>query len=413
MSFPIVTLPMAEKWDCHQCGVCCRGSIVPLKPNDLERLEKQKWNEKPEYANVAITAPFEGGLRQLAKRSDGSCVFLQDNGLCRIHAEYGFDEKPLICRVFPMQLIQREKDAVLTVRRACPSAAADRGREVKEQLPAVRGWDAEGGLTETPHGTPRLKQDEAPSWKRANVALQALARIAGDERYPPIRRLAHGIEYCRLMEEAKTKGLGDGELGNLSRVIEENICEEAAPFFAERIAPSGGAGMLFRLTLLELARLHPRNYIQPTWLTRFHLAWWAMKMNFGRGQLPKVHPKFPVATFAGMEQPLGRIDPAIVAPLGRFFEASARSHTFALANRSGWSVLESWLELALMYPAALYLLRWATAGRSPEPGDIHEIITALDRAQGYAPLSGLQQRTRLRAMMVDNQLIRLLAWYGR
>src|SRR4051794_39740930 len=108
MSLPIHSLPILERWSCHQCGVCCRGSIVPLSAEDVARLEAQKWHERPDLKGVATTASYPGGGRQLAKRSDGSCVFLLDDALCRIHKELGFQAKPLIWRMFPLQLIPHE-----------------------------------------------------------------------------------------------------------------------------------------------------------------------------------------------------------------------------------------------------------------------------------------------------------------
>ena len=120
MPLPIHPLPIVERWSCHQCGVCCRGSIVPLSADDVERLAVQNWHERPEFKHVATTTAYPGGGRQLAKRPDGACVFLEEDGLCRIHKELGFEAKPLICRMFPLQLIPHEKQAVLTLRRACP-----------------------------------------------------------------------------------------------------------------------------------------------------------------------------------------------------------------------------------------------------------------------------------------------------
>jgi hypothetical protein len=42
-----------------------------------------------------------------------------------------------------------------------------------------------------------------------------------------------------------------------------------------------------------------------------------------------------------------------------------------------------------------------------------EIIAALDRSQGYAPLAGLKQRSRIRTLAQLNELPSLVAWYGR
>ena len=110
MSLPIKPLPMIERWDCHQCGVCCRGSVVPLSADDLARLEAQKWREQPDLKDtpVVVRESWLGHEYRLAHRDDGSCVFLMPDGLCRIHKELGFDAKPLVCRMFPLQIVPRD-----------------------------------------------------------------------------------------------------------------------------------------------------------------------------------------------------------------------------------------------------------------------------------------------------------------
>ena len=42
-----------------------------------------------------------------------------------------------------------------------------------------------------------------------------------------------------------------------------------------------------------------------------------------------------------------------------------------------------------------------------------EIITALDRGQGYAPLSGAKQRRRVQVLARLDELERLVIWYAR
>ena len=149
MSLPIVILPTEEKWDCHQCGICCRGSLVPLNDADVARLESQKWNEHPDYRDTPVMVRYPSSKKRfrLAQRIDGSCVFLKDNGLCRIHSDLGYEAKPTICRVFPLQLIPRDGNAALTIRRACPSSAADKGSPLKEHLPFMQQFVREGRLT--------------------------------------------------------------------------------------------------------------------------------------------------------------------------------------------------------------------------------------------------------------------------
>src|SRR5262245_19340458 len=121
MSLPIKPLPLIERWDCHQCGACCRGSLVPLSAEEVARLRSERWHERPDLQNtpVYVRESWLGHDYHLAQRADGSCVFLLPDGLCRIHKELGIEAKPLVCQMFPLQIIPREGQAALTIRRAC------------------------------------------------------------------------------------------------------------------------------------------------------------------------------------------------------------------------------------------------------------------------------------------------------
>lgn len=412
---PLTTLPIVERWDCHQCGFCCRGSIIPLSEKDLTQLQQQSWQEHPEFRGVAITTPIAGRAekRQLAKRPDGSCIFLNASGLCRIHAEFGLAAKPLTCRMFPLQIIPREKDAVLTTRRACPSAAADKGRTLAEQMPEFMSDVRESGLLETSAPAPRIKAGDSPDWKRARVVLEGLRRVTADDRYPPIRRLAHGLEMCRLLEEADLAALDTRKLAELVQVLEEHIAEEAAPHFSERRPPGLATRVLFRQMALEVVRVHPRSKPTASWSERLKMPFWAIKMVRGSGKLPKVNDQFPVVPFQSLEQPLGGLAAEAVTALGRYFESTTASYQYALAGKPDWSIVASYRELALLYPVGLWILRWATAGRSVTPDDTYEMLCMLDRAQGYAALAGPRQRRRLASLTQLGQLPSLVAWYGR
>lgn len=415
MPLPIHVLPLVERWDCHQCGVCCRGSIVPLSAEDVQRLEEQKWNERPGFAGtrVMVRESWLGHEYRLAQREDGSCVFLMPDGLCRIHAELGFDAKPLVCRMFPLQVVPRDNVAYVTLRRACPSAAADLGRPVEAQLRFARELARERHLAESPPNCPPIKPGESRGWPVARKLLEALQRLLTDARYPPVRRLVHGLILARLVEQAQTSRLADKQLGELFSVLEANVADEVGQLFTERGQPGSAARVLFRQTAAEFVRLYPGLVTRPSWGERWRLATAAWSMVRGRGKLPRLHPAFPEATFDALEQPLGVLDASVYLPLTRLIETSATSWSYALANRGGWSIVESLRMLALLYPLGLWMLRWRCASEAPRADAMPEIITALDRGQGYAPLAGLKQRRRLQVLARLGELERLVVWYGR
>jgi hypothetical protein len=302
---------------------------------------------------------------------------------------------------------------MLTIRRACPSAAADKGRPVAEQLEFARALARERGLTDQAVAPPPLKPGESRDWKLTRRLLAALHRQLTDERYPPVRRLVHALVLCRLLEQAQTKPLEDKRIGELIDVLESSVPDEVGDLFSNRQPPARAAAVMFRQIAAEYVRLHPRYHVRPSWGQRIKLAWTAWGMVRGRGPLPQLHPQFPAATFEQLEEPLGRLEGGLYQPFSRFIEASAESWSYALANRGGWSVTESLRQLAVTYPVGMWLLRWASAGREPTLADVLDIVTALDRGQGYGPLAGGQQRRRLRVLASLDELPRLAAWYGR
>jgi lysine-N-methylase len=275
-----------ERWDCHQCGVCCRGSVVPLSAEDVARLESQKWQERPEYQDtpVMVRESWLSHEYRLAHRDDGSCVFLMADGLCRIHKELGFDAKPLVCRMFPLQIVPRDNVAYVTIRRACPSAAADKGRPVAEQLDFARRLARERHLAEESPHPPPTKSGELRSWRAARKLLETCQRLLTDERFPLVRRLVHGLVVCRLLEQARTRSQSDEQWMELLGVLEENVAGEVGDLFSDRKRPSSAALVLFRQTAAEFVRLHPGLAAKPGWSERWRLAVAAWKLVRGRSR---------------------------------------------------------------------------------------------------------------------------------
>lgn len=415
MALPIVLLPTNEKWDCHQCGICCRGSLVPLSDEDLARLKSQKWDEHPDFRNTKTFVKNASSKKRfrLAQRPDGSCVFLMDNGLCRIHSELGYEAKPTICRVFPLQLVPRGSNAALTIRRACPSSAADRGQDLKGHLPFVQQFVREGKLSTKAIDPPNLKSGEVRDWKVVGPALEAASRLLQDQRFPPVRRLVHALQYAGLLQQAKTRLMTDAKLLELFDTLVEIVPEESKPFFSERKPPNAYARVLFHSMGVEFARLHPRFRATPTWEQRFRLASAAVRLVRGRGPLPNLSPAFPSAKFDDLDYPLGQLAPSIDFPLARLLEASSASYIYALADRRGWSVVDSIRGLVSTFPVGLWLLRWAAYGRTPTVDDMLNIVVALDRGQGFAALTGSLHRRRLSLLASQNELERLVVWYAQ
>lgn len=81
------------KNSCNSCGLCCKLFYINLSKKEYFSGEYQTiLGDHGVVKNFAIAK--ESGANLLAKKSDGSCVYLVDNQ-CRIHKT-----RPVVCRDF-------------------------------------------------------------------------------------------------------------------------------------------------------------------------------------------------------------------------------------------------------------------------------------------------------------------------
>lgn len=160
-------------------------------------------------------------------------------------------------------------------------------------------------------------------------------------------------------------------------------------------------------------RLHPEFRHRASWTTRVELAQIAWKVMRGRGSTPVFNNVFPESSFEALEEPVGIKAAEVYEPLTRFVETNAESYLYALANRGGWSVIESMRGLALLFPVGMWLLRWQSYGREPTVDDMLKVVVMLDRSQGHRPLSGFAHRRLIATLSLNDELERLVVWYVR
>jgi lysine-N-methylase len=415
MTLPIHIPAVVERWDCHGCGLCCRAVIVPLSDEDVARLRSQHWDQHPDYRRVRIMV--RQGLwkprYRLALNKQNECVFLTPERRCRIHELYGEAEKPLLCRMFPFQLVPLEKFAHVTLRRHCPSAAADQGHTLKEQLPTLRELARKQPPVGAPTAPPALIPQRRGSWNEFLGVAERLERMMLDQRFPLVRRLAHGLKFCDLLETCRLHRLSSERLHDLLEMLENSALDEAGALFRQRRPPGLAGSLLFRQTVLEYVRLHPKYIIRQSWRERWRLIVLAAAFARGRGRLPAIHPCFPPNTFEALDEPLGSLPADVLRPLEAYFEAAAASKQYAVLSRRQWSLVESFRALALSYAVAMWMLRLSSGPRPPETADVAGVVGAIDRGQSYAALAGRRHRSRTASLARLGELPRLVAWYAR
>src|SRR5712671_3560150 len=143
MARPVRHLPVVQNWDCHGCGMCCREYEVTVTDAERKRIEEQGWESDPAMAGKTLVVKDgtdKSPRYRLNATEDGDCVFLDDNGRCRIHAKFGGTAKPLACQIYPCVLIPAGDHWRVGVRFACPSAADNLGRPLTAQVADLRAF---------------------------------------------------------------------------------------------------------------------------------------------------------------------------------------------------------------------------------------------------------------------------------
>ena len=87
-----LTRKSAFSYTCNQCSRCCYDKRIQGNPYEVARLARNKG-----VSTTDLIANFlEPGKPYLDNQSNGTCVFLTDQG-CSVHAD-----RPLVCRLYPL-----------------------------------------------------------------------------------------------------------------------------------------------------------------------------------------------------------------------------------------------------------------------------------------------------------------------
>jgi Fe-S-cluster containining protein len=117
----------APRHECHGCSACCSSyRIGPLLPDDLERLERAIPLVRATFPQqldgpVTMTSTYRGQDATFLRKRGGFCVFHSQATGCTLHAAAGGDQKPLVCQLFPLQLVNTDDGLRLGMRPTCLS----------------------------------------------------------------------------------------------------------------------------------------------------------------------------------------------------------------------------------------------------------------------------------------------------
>jgi lysine-N-methylase len=424
MPLPIRHLPIVQNWDCHASGACCRqGYVVTLTDEERERIAAQGWDRQHDLGGRAPFSRFGPPWRrrwQLEQRADGSCVFLGDNGHCRIHERFGYDAKPLPCRLFPFVLIPAGSEWRVGVRYACPSAAANLGRALPSHDAALAAFADElvrqvglqprpdGSLTRPPlvEGAPRIE------WPDVLQIVRTLLDILRHRTDPLERRLRKCLTLASEMRKANLRHVSGERLEEMLKVF-RSAADQATPPNLMTLPPPGWVGrVLFRQSVAVFTRKDSGLNRGPDGQAAVARLSAAVRFARGAGRVPRMHAAIPETTFEETERPRGPLPLEAESVLERYYQMKVGSLQFCGPASFGVPLWEGLEALVITFPILLWVAR--TMADVTRQEAVTRALTILDDHFGFNRLLGTaRQRWIFQILTRTGELAKLVGWYSR
>jgi lysine-N-methylase len=417
MSMPVRHLPVVQNWDCHSCGNCCREYDVPVTPAERERIEAQAWHQDPAVGDLPLfVRKSRWSSEHRLFRTDRGCVFLNQEGRCRLHECFGADAKPLACRLYPFVLVPAGDHWRVSLRFACPSAATNQGRAIHEHAGDIKHLamllEQNEKLQGRPVPTPQLQRGQSIAWNDLLRFVHVLIGLLQQGDDPLERRWRKCLALAALCRRARFDSVTGNRLAEFLQVVSASLAAEV-PTEIDRLGPPGWVGrMFFRQILAIFARRDRGDLRGPDassrW-RRFRAGW---RFARGSGRVPRVNALLPETTFQQVEQAIDPLPATADAILQRYYVVKLGSLQFFGPSCFGlpfWDGLET---LAATLPPLLWLAR-AFAERSRDEA-VTLATQLVDDHFGYNRVLGSgRYRWMVRTLAEHGELARLIAWYSR
>ncbi len=200
------------RWACRACGRCCHGLTVELTSEEEARIDPSLYPDllgPDPFAEWVFLDPEQPARRALRQKKNGACIFLDNQGLCAIHARQGMSAKPDPCQIFPHVVVHvPDGPPRLTLRLNCDSM-----HETFEKGPLPEAHQA--NVQRVAHGAPTLQAPRKVSvfgrtwtFNRFNQWLFRAIHILEDEgfRAESLREIDHALLGGRVRRSRRRFG---------------------------------------------------------------------------------------------------------------------------------------------------------------------------------------------------------------
>jgi lysine-N-methylase len=410
-------LPTIQNWSCHNCGGCCREHDILITDAERSRIDSFKWTESDDVpTHVVERAGWFNPRHRLAHRADGSCVFLDGNGLCKIHARFGEAAKPLACRVYPYAFHPAGDQIVVSLRFSCPSVVASAGKSMEQNRDELRSLQK----LVVPKGveqivTPAINSTQTLEWSDLIRLARGFRQMLDDTSTELQTRVMRIAFVNDMLARARFDKIRGERIDELLTVLWNASADECPTLFVE---PTPMTRTEFRLLLAYYARKDMLSSTGRGIIARLRMVAAGLALARGRGKSPALQGRLPPASFASIEGPMSFSDPAQQAGsdelLQRYLSVKLEGLHFCGRAFYNLSFCEGLANLLLTLPLIHYSARWIATGSGRSTvvlDDVRAAVAIIDHNHGYSPALAMRNnRSRIRRLLGPDVLPRLTAW---
>lgn len=406
--------PGFQSYDCTGCGDCCRGRFaILIGEDDKDRIVTQNWSADELELKGKPLFVRRGDEYQLAHRPDGSCIFLQDDGLCRIHAKFGEPAKPLACRLYPFRLIPVGDKIRVDVRFDCPATASNHGRPIEQHRADLQKLlkDAvpEAALAMP---APPLHGRIEIGWAQLCRITEAFERVLLDVSFDITRRVVACVDLVDLIRQVDLAKVPERSLGDFLDEAVGHVQHGVADADLERVEPIGREAAAFRQIVGVYGRIDQvgerANPVQ-----RLSTS---IRMLTGKGTLPPLRPELSKVGFADIENMRGGLSGDSAAAAERYLHTHLSSMSFFGPSFYNRTYLEGLGALLLTYPLTCWFARAYALSDSLNSLNrecVERALMIVDHQHGITPILAMPTERVRMGILTERSILRsLVVWYG-
>ncbi|MCP4663826.1 MAG: YkgJ family cysteine cluster protein [bacterium] len=395
---PTFEYPRDVRYSCIQCGDGCRTWSVMLGPGERESIAALDWEGREEELMgirpaVRVKVPGTAERFRLARREDGSCVYLGSDNLCRIHQHFGPEAKPLMCRLYPFGFYPVGDRIAVDCSFTCRALSQGLGPDLKTRLPEWTRLLSESDTRDRRQHrlTARMLIGGELVWEFEHYLL----RFLEDRSMCLFDRIRCVLQFMRI---ATTGDPTHESAAKLREAMAKGIPIQLAKTPPRGTMDKTQRAIFFQWLYLALNPPHPDLVRRPRPRQE---AEQARRVKAGnRYRQPQGRPWVDNREIGVSFAEIARVGGDLfggdgTAPLDTFLRAKIIGQKFMIADEKELPLVEAVPRFLLCFPMTIWTAKALAADRGApevEEADVREAVRLIDRTLGQMAISSLPRK---------------------